>query len=1192
MGVPYRNPLLHSVDSQRQEIADRFGKVPDYVVTGNTPGINGFLDTWEVPEYIGGTPSETRQKFWSKNPIILQAVQEAAQRYNINPALLKNRLNREGFVDSAIERNNARHRDNQRMPYIGLQEAILHDPQFAESGFGYFGTDDVGTLIQEGKVKLQGENWGTGDNDNEKGRKVLSAEGHTNYDNIGINAAALKYFQDTVKQDYPNISDEDLDRYTQAYYNRGIAGGKKWAENGAEGYNIKSEGGPIKSWQDLSLKEKNDIIKVAVKNGINKLDDIKSEYNSFAEGGHLYGGETEPTQKLMRYTPSNAIKSRISKWEGKAMTGAKDPLSGKFLTNNSFEYEAKAFTDALPEAIRNQVLSNPRLADYLFSYSYNVGAGNFKKRVVPALNDYYSGRGSASNIAASMWASGDAKLRGLKNRREEEKFNVREALRDRGPIEKTSSLTTAYPYIEGYRRPMPWLEGYLAENAANTFSSEFDWGRTMNQYDWQNWPLQEQFEPDQPLVDAAYSEAALKQAEEDQNRRNLNMVINLLSGGKQTATMNALQMLNNGSYADGGILNKNAHLYGLGDWLRGVFKSAKAVAETKPLPFMEEESTPLPKESQETYFTDTPDTNLPDYLLRNSPYQNENNRLPEVSTRTFEWLDGHYAPITEKLMHEVVISAPKNKSKYQELSQASLFDTDYMQNQYNQEILNSMKTKSPEELKNIQRELADKGAYDINTDNMTEHQIKALQRKIGTKDDGIWGKDSIKKYREYNIDGKYGKRTEQALLTSWNNQRWDRDVPTANTEWCAEWVSKKVDDAAGGDLGVWGDAWTMPKHVVDAGGEMVYNLYDSPAFKGITNIKDLKKITEKELGANSFDISNLKVGDIVGIYMPSSNMHEVALKEGSTFNTHVGVVTGYDSKGVPIIEHNIHKSHRKDPANRLTGSAYGRPQIATVTRPAYHDSHAPFNTDLAESDYVNDKDSPLFQTFAKSVSGSKELLSKVFPDVDMDAVEQITLSVQGRETGFMKNRRSDQTGLSKAKVWASDIYRDKIKKKDPETVSSNLSKMKLSSFTKNERYMLGINSPEDLEKPELAGRAASYLMAKNYDYFKRLQRMYPDLGITDKDIEYLTELSYNQGMTKLRNIGFNEDGIAPEELESIRAMSAPDAKVKDVTATNYRHLGKVGKFVYDHLEEGHTPYIAAAEKYRQKLKDKALENKG
>lgn len=43
----------------------------------------------------------------------------------------------------------------------------------------------------------------------------------------------------------------------------------------------------MKSWNDLSIKEKSAMMKVAVQNGITNIGDIKKKYNEFAEGGPI-----------------------------------------------------------------------------------------------------------------------------------------------------------------------------------------------------------------------------------------------------------------------------------------------------------------------------------------------------------------------------------------------------------------------------------------------------------------------------------------------------------------------------------------------------------------------------------------------------------------------------------------------------------------------------------------------------------------------------------------------------------------------------------------------------------------------------------------------------------------------------------------------------------------------------------------
>lgn len=146
------------------------------------------------------------------------------------------------------------------------------------------------------------------------------------------------------------------------------------------------------------------------------------------------------------YEPSAEIMNRIAGYEGASMSGStKDPLSGQWVRkNNSFEKEARGFTNALPSSIREQVLSNRELADNLYSYSYNVGADNFKQRVVPALERYFSGSGSVDDITSSMWAEGDKVLRGLRTRRAEERAGVRRALTGSDEVESSSIISDVW----------------------------------------------------------------------------------------------------------------------------------------------------------------------------------------------------------------------------------------------------------------------------------------------------------------------------------------------------------------------------------------------------------------------------------------------------------------------------------------------------------------------------------------------------------------------------------------------------------------------------------------------------------------------------------------------------------------------------------------------------------------------------
>lgn len=173
--------------------------------------------------YIGGQADEARNKYWNYDTRLSQMTDSVANQYGINPKLLKNRLNNEGFVDFAINNANAG----------GPIGANLFNGKIEPgAGFELFGTDDTATYINDGKVKLINESWEDALCVNEKGRTTYSADGITYGDNIGITAATLKYMRDAAKKNLPGASDEFLDNAAATYYTRGIVGGQKFIQNG------------------------------------------------------------------------------------------------------------------------------------------------------------------------------------------------------------------------------------------------------------------------------------------------------------------------------------------------------------------------------------------------------------------------------------------------------------------------------------------------------------------------------------------------------------------------------------------------------------------------------------------------------------------------------------------------------------------------------------------------------------------------------------------------------------------------------------------------------------------------------------------------------------------------------------------------------------------------------------------------
>ena len=171
-------------------------------------------------KYSGGNRDQARSSFIAQEPIIPHVIDSIAGAYNINPKTLDNRFKHEGYLDYLTDRRNklSLKKQQDRRGYN-----LVHEKQPADFGKRWFGMDDTGILIQQGKVKPINEKYTI------NGRSV---SGKTAVDNIGLQAATLKYYQDLVKKDFPKATPEQVARYTVIYYNAGPSGGKKLINKG------------------------------------------------------------------------------------------------------------------------------------------------------------------------------------------------------------------------------------------------------------------------------------------------------------------------------------------------------------------------------------------------------------------------------------------------------------------------------------------------------------------------------------------------------------------------------------------------------------------------------------------------------------------------------------------------------------------------------------------------------------------------------------------------------------------------------------------------------------------------------------------------------------------------------------------------------------------------------------------------
>lgn len=491
--------------------------------------------------------------------------------------------------------------------------------------------------------------------------------------------------------------------------------------------------------------------------------------------------------------------------------------------------------------------------------------------------------------------------------------------------------------------------------------------------------------------------------------------------------------------------------------------------------------------------------------------------------------------------------------------------------------IKALESLDKQQLKDIQQKLLDDGYYYENIKNYSRQDTKKLQRLLVKKGylnskkeiDGIVGDRTQNAYEQYikdtSVDGILGNKTRDAYgksIESTSSEQgsavynWGKDPGTKMQDGCAKWVTKKFDSVIGGSKqhGVILNAWQMPKAIEEAGGEILLNLYDDPRFKNVKNVSQLKTVSEKVLSENKFDYNSLQEGDVVGIYLRQSGNIGVAFRDGTTYNSHVGIVVGRDDNGVPIVEHKMPTGLRRESINKLKN------KITVVSRPALGVSNLPtLQFTPAESQYEVDSEKMNFsdnmQKYMNSIAGSKDIMKKLFPDADVEEAEKIAIAVQKRETNYM-NPSQDIYDRSIRPV-IKQAARTAMGMSDF-TKSSELAKIKLSSFSPAERKILGLLSLEDLENPEKAGVAAMYLMCKNYDYLQRLSDKNKGLGMTKQDIIDGTILSYNQGMGTLKSIGFDKNHTWDGSLENLRDLSTAADAVPDISSSDYRHFAKLG----------------------------------
>lgn len=194
--------------------------------------------------YIGGDTREVRQKYFDIDKELSDSVKSISNRYGLRPEVVASRLAEEGPIDSFVRFYNIN------------KGALSTNPNYHESMYGpQWGLDDIYTDMLKGNIQFTTQSpyeYSDIDFTNEKGRTTYSIESPQWWLGIEGNAAELKYHRDKFKQQFPNISNKDLDAAAAMSFNMGTTGAKNfYKENGyiPKRYypyiNVKRNGGRI-----------------------------------------------------------------------------------------------------------------------------------------------------------------------------------------------------------------------------------------------------------------------------------------------------------------------------------------------------------------------------------------------------------------------------------------------------------------------------------------------------------------------------------------------------------------------------------------------------------------------------------------------------------------------------------------------------------------------------------------------------------------------------------------------------------------------------------------------------------------------------------------------------------------------------------------------------------------------------------
>lgn len=253
-----------------------------------------------------------------------------------------------------------------------------------------------------------------------------------------------------------------------------------WTEWGKMPY--KAEGGALetsKTWDNLSMTEKSEMMRVAIENGITTLPEIREAYNKFAKGGNLYSG-TENHSSQMHQGYVYDVLPKMLKEAGlnvRVTSGYRKPGQAGKAGSRSWHTHHGA-VDIVPqgkttfEDIERALYENPTISRYMIDNGFGLidesgrtaeSRATMKKTGATGAH-FHIGKDSKAvsaynNKMSSIWDSNMSQLETAINQ-------------PTLPVFMPSNPQAFFAPLESYQRPIVVEEPLVQAAMENPYSSE------------------------------------------------------------------------------------------------------------------------------------------------------------------------------------------------------------------------------------------------------------------------------------------------------------------------------------------------------------------------------------------------------------------------------------------------------------------------------------------------------------------------------------------------------------------------------------------------------------------------------------------------------------------------------------------------------------------------------------------------